>query len=206
MKAAGGPNAAEAVPEFLGKHAETVRFLQDPKLSPVSFATEKFFGVNAFRFVKEGKVTTLRYRIVPVAGEQHLSAEDLKAKSTTYLFDEFPKRLESGPIEFKLVAQIAEDGDVTDNATEIWPEERKLVELGTIKVEKPLSDEESLKEQKNIIFDPIPRVDGVEPSDDPLLDVRATIYLITGKQRRETKDEPSAVDVTAPTAAAKAAT
>ncbi|OAL56576.1 heme-dependent catalase [Pyrenochaeta sp. DS3sAY3a] len=185
LTAAGGPNAGEAVPEFLGRHPETLRFLQDPKPSPVSFATEKFFGVNAFRYVKEGVVTTLRYRIVPVAGEQHLDAEEVKAKSETYLFDEFPKRLESGPIEFKLLGQIAEEGDVTDNATEFWPEERKIVELGTIKIEKSLSDEESLKEQKRVIFDPIPRVDGIEPSDDPLLEVRASIYLISGKQRRE---------------------
>ncbi|KAF1841637.1 heme-dependent catalase [Cucurbitaria berberidis CBS 394.84] len=205
LKAAGGPNAAEAVPEFLGRHAETLRFLQDPKPSPVSFATEKFFGVNAFKFVKGSKVTTLRYRIVPVAGEQHLGAEEVQAKSETYLFDEFPTRLESGPIDFKLLAQIAEEGDVTNNATEIWPEERKIVELGTVKIEKTLSDEESLKQQKHIIFDPIPRVDGLEPSDDPLLDVRATVYLISGKQRRETKHAPSADD-SAPTEAAKAAT
>jgi catalase len=47
-----------------------------------------------------------------------------------------------------------------------------------------LAEEESLKEQKKIIFDPIPRVEGVEPSDDPLLEVRASVYLISGKQRR----------------------
>ena len=48
-----------------------------------------------------------------------------------------------------------------------------------------LAEEESLKEQKRVIFDPIPRVDGVEVSDDPLLDVRASVYLISGRQRRE---------------------
>lgn len=36
LQAAGGSNAAEAVPEFLGRHPETARFLQDPKPSPVS--------------------------------------------------------------------------------------------------------------------------------------------------------------------------
>ena len=100
--------------------------------------------------------------------------------------------MEPGPFEFKLLAQIAEDGDITDNATEIWPEERKIVELGSIRVEEILSDEESLKEQKHIIFDPIPRVEGVDASDDPLLDVRASVYLISGKQRREAKDDQAA--------------
>ena len=70
LKAATGPNAAEAVPEFLSRHPETVRFLQDPKPSPVSFATQRYFGVNAFKFVRDGSTTLLRYRIVPVAGEE----------------------------------------------------------------------------------------------------------------------------------------
>jgi catalase len=187
LKAATGENAGEAVPEFLGRHPETVRFLEDPKPSPVSFGTQHYFGVNAFKFVKKGKVTVFRYRIVPVLGEQYVSDEELKTKSETYLFDELPKRLGSGPIEFKLLAQIAEDGDVTDDATVMWPEERPIVELGLIKVEKTLNIEESLMEQKHIIFDPIPRVEGVEVTDDPLLDVRASVYLISGKQRREEK-------------------
>ncbi|KAF2476318.1 catalase protein-like protein [Lindgomyces ingoldianus] len=183
LTAAGSGNP-EAVPEFLGRHPETVRFLQDPKPSPVSFATETFFGVNAFKFVKDGKTTFLRYRVVPVAGLQTLSAEETAAQSPNYLFDELPKRVEAGQVEFKLVAQIAEEGDVTDNATVLWPEERKIVELGTVTIEKVVPDEESLKEQKHAIFDPIPRVEGIEESDDPLLEVRANVYLVSGRQRR----------------------
>lgn len=126
---------------------------------------------------------------MPVAGTQYVDEEELKGLSENYLFEEMPRRLEKGAVEFKLLAQVAEEGDVVDDATEIWPEEREIVELGTLKVEKILGDEESLKEQKNIIFDPIPRVEGVEASDDPLLDVRASVYLISGKQRREAKAE-----------------
>lgn len=140
--------------------------------------------MNAFKFVKDGKVITLRYRIVPVAGEKYLDTEALKTESPTYLFDELPQRLQSGSVEFTLLAQIADDGDVTDNATIIWPEEREFVELGTLTVEKSLSEEESQAQQKQIIFDPIPRVEGVEASDDPLLEVRANVYLISGQQRR----------------------
>jgi catalase len=69
-----------------------------------------------------------------------------------------------------------------DDATIHWPEERKLVELGTIVLTEPVV--ESDHEQKHIIFDPIPRVDGIEPSDDPLLELRAAIYLLSGRRRR----------------------
>jgi catalase len=89
-----------------------------------------------------------------------------------------------------LSAQIAEEGDPTDDATKHWPEERKQVELGTIKLDKYEEEKESLKEQQRIIFDPIPRVEGVEVSDDPLLDVRASLYLMSGRVRRAA--EPSA--------------
>ena len=39
-------------------------------------------------------------------------------------------------------------------------------------------------EQRHIIFDPIPRVDGIESSDDPLLEARAAVYLASGRRRR----------------------
>ncbi|KAF2109592.1 catalase-like domain-containing protein [Lophiotrema nucula] len=174
------------VPGFLAEHPETVAFLQDPKPSPVSFATEKFFGVNAFKYIAaDGTVTYIRNRVVPVAGVQVLSEEELASQSKTYLFDELSERLGSGsPIEFKLQAQIADEGDVTDDATVHWPEERKIVELGTVKVEKSLGEGESLKQQKRDIFDPIPRVEGVDVSGDPLLEDRANVYLVSGRERR----------------------
>jgi catalase len=39
-------------------------------------------------------------------------------------------------------------------------------------------------EQQRIIFDPIPRVDGIEASADPLFEPRANVYLMTGRRRR----------------------
>jgi len=39
-------------------------------------------------------------------------------------------------------------------------------------------------EQKQMIFDPIPRVDGIDASDDPLLELRAAVYLLSGRRRR----------------------
>jgi len=43
---------------------------------------------------------------------------------------------------------------------------------------------DSLAQQKHLIFDPIPRVDGIEASGDPLLELRAAIYLLSGRRRR----------------------
>lgn len=177
-----------SIGSFLEATPSAAAFVQAPKPSPASFATEKYFGVNAFTLVsKHGEKTSVRYRIVPEAGVQTLSEEEVKGKSETYLFDEIPERLLADSIRFKLLAQVAQVGDPTDDATKHWPEEREVVELGTVKLEQVLDQEESGKLEKYVIFDPIPRVEGVEASDDPLLDVRAAVYLISGKGRRAAK-------------------
>jgi catalase len=70
-----------------------------------------------------------------------------------------------------------------------WPEDRTLLELGTITLNGPVPDD--AHEQKQIIFDPIPRLDGIAPSDDPLLEVRAAVYLLSGRRRRAAPDPTS---------------
>jgi len=93
--------------------------------------------------------------------------------------------VKQGPILFKILVQVAAPSDVTDDATVHWPDDRKLVELGTLELTGVLED--TPVQQKHIIFDPIPRVDGIEPSADPLLELRAAIYLLSGRERRGAK-------------------
>lgn len=172
------------LPAFLEANPAAAAFVNDPKPSPSSFTTEKYFGINAFKLISSnGKETFIRYRIVPEVFSV-LSDADLASKSESYLFDELPERLSKGPATFKLLAQIAEEGDPTDDATKHWPEERQLAELGTIKLEEVEFEDRSKKEEQHIIYDPVPRVEGIEASDDPLLGMRAAIYLISGRERR----------------------
>jgi catalase len=106
-----------------------------------------------------------------------------KAKDVNFLFDDLTRRVSAGPISFRIVVQVANENDVVDNATIHWPEDRPLVDLGRLALTGKVPD--AGHEQKQIIFDPIPRVDGIEPSDDPLLELRAAIYLISGRRRRK---------------------
>jgi len=46
--------------------------------------------------------------------------------------DELPNRMAHGPVEFRLLAQVANDGDSVNDPTAVWPADRKLVSLGTI--------------------------------------------------------------------------
>jgi catalase len=63
-----------------------------------------------------------------------------------------------------------------------WPKDRPEAAFGIIELTQVMPNNDA--EQRHIIFDPIPRVDGIEPSGDPLLDPRAAIYLASGRRRR----------------------
>lgn len=176
----GSPNPFEA---FLGAHPAALAFVQTSKPAPSSFARESYFGVTAMKFSNEAWAARYgRYRILPIAGNEHLSAEEVAAKPANYLFDELQKRIEAGQIKFRVLAQLAEEEDQVNDATIHWPEDRELLEIGTLALTAPVANDAA--EQQHIIFDPIPRVDGIEPSDDPLLELRAAIYLLSGRRRR----------------------
>ena len=169
---------------FLGTHPAALAFVQAPKPSPASFAKESYFGVSALRFTNGKGVSRYgRYRIVPDAGIEHLDDATTKAKDANYLFDELGQRIAAGPISFQILVQMANEDDTVDDATIHWPEDRPLIRLGRIVLIALLPD--NLREQKKIIFDPIPRVDGIEPSADPLFELRAAVYLLSGRRRRQ---------------------
>jgi catalase len=172
---------------FLGSHPKALAFVQAPKPCPSSFARETYFGVTAMRFTnQEGTSRFGRYRITPDAGNDHLDDETTKTKSPNFLFDELTERIAAGPISFQLRVQVANAEDIVDDATVHWPEERPLLDLGKIVLTSLVPD--NAHEQKQIIFDPIPRLDGIAPSDDPLLELRAAVYLISGRRRRQTPE------------------
>jgi catalase len=173
---------------FLGTHPGALAFVQTPKPTPSSFAKESYFGVTAYRFTgKKGVSRYGRYRITPDAGIEHLDDATARSKDANFLFDELAQRIKAGPISFQILVQVANDNDVANDATIHWPEDRRLVQFGKLVLNAAVPD--NGHEQKKIIFDPIPRVDGIEPSDDPLLELRAAIYLLSGRRRRQAPEQ-----------------
>jgi catalase len=188
LQAAASSNPSQPSPtpieEFLARHPKALAFVQTAKPSPSSYAKENYFGVTAMRFTNQEGVSRFgRYRIIPDTGIEHLDEAALTSKGENYLFDELTERIANGPIGFQILVQVANETDTTDDATVHWPEERPLISLGRIDLTAPVPDD--AREQKKIIFDPIPRVDGIDPSDDPLLELRAAIYLLSGRRRRQ---------------------
>jgi catalase len=186
--AASGPDVPSPKPVeiFLGSHPGALAFVQTPKPFPSSLARQTYFAVTAYAFTNAAGQTRFgRYRIIPEMGNDFLSGDQAAKLPPNYHFDEIAERLGKGPVRFRILVQIAAPGDVTGDATVHWPESRELVDFGTLELNTVMP--ESLAEQKQIIFDPIPRVDGIEPSADPLLELRAAVYLLSGRRRRAAK-------------------
>jgi catalase len=174
------PNAIE---QFLGTHPDALTFVQTPKPIPTSFAKESFFAVSAFKFTNAQGVSRYgRYRLLAVAGNEYLDEAAAATKTPNFLFDEIEERVANGPVKFRIVVQLAKDGDTVDDATIRWPEDRPHVTFGEITLTGVVPN--NAREQQQIIFDPIPRVEGIEASADPLFEPRANIYLMAGRRRR----------------------
>ncbi len=182
---ASGPDVPHPNPieQFLGSHPKALAFVQMPKPIPTSFARESYFSVTAHKFIDaKGSSRHVRYRILPDAGNEYLDAAGAAARGPNSLMEELAQRLAIGPIKMKIAVQIANDGDIVDDATEHWPAERPQALLGTVTLTGLVPKDDA--EGSRIIFDPIPRVEGIEPSADPLLEPRADAYLMSGRRRR----------------------
>ena len=187
--AASGPDVPSPKPveQFLGSHPAALAFVQTPKPFPTSFARETYFGVTAFAFTNaSGQKRYGRYHIEPEEGNDYFSAEQVAGIAPNYHFDEILERVAKRPIRFQIRVHLANDGDQTDDATIHWPADREVFDLGTLGLTSAVAD--NAAQQKQIIFDPIPRVEGIEPSADPLLELRAAIYLLSGRRRRQAPD------------------
>jgi catalase len=165
------PNAIE---QFFGAHPAALRFVQIPKPIPTSFAKESFFAVSAFKFTNMDGISRYgRYRVLPAAGNEYLDEAGAAGRSPNFLFDEIKERIAKEPVRFRLAVQLAGEGDTIDDATVRWPEERSQRAFGEISLQEIAPNNAS--EQQHIIFDPIPRVDGIEASADPLFEPRANV-------------------------------
>jgi catalase len=173
------PNSLD---KFLATHPAAVKFLTGQKPPSVSFATLVYYGVNAFAFINDkGDKTHVRYRLVPAAGEQYLDDAAAKAKGPNYLSDEIRARVGTGPVKFDWFAQIAAAGDKIDDPSVAWPDDRRLVKLGTITVERVADDQRDM--DKKLLFLPSNVPEGIEVAD-PMVDFRTAAYAVSFSERQ----------------------
>ena len=122
----------------------------------------------------------MRYLIRP-EHVVHLDPADAANRAPNFLVDELPQRLKQGPVAFHLAVQLAAPSNSTKNPTQPWPDERKVVDLGILSIDKAV--ENSAEAEKSLLCLPGQLTDGIGPSDDPLINVRDSAYAVSFSRR-----------------------
>src|SRR3977135_3903064 len=168
--------------QFFASHPNALKAIGSLPI-PDSFADEEYHGIDAFIFVnKGGQRQAVRYLVVPEK-LVHITPEEAAKQPPNYLFDELAKRIAQKPLVFHLKAQLAEPGDQTKDASQPWPDDRKIVDLGVLTLTKVLPN--SLEAEKKLLVLPTDPTAGIELSHHPLPSVRSAAYGVSFGRRSQ---------------------
>jgi catalase len=176
----------EMLGAYLAHHPEALPAVQAVIDSepPASFAAIAYHSPHAFKLVDaDGEGTWVRYRWRPEAGERRLPDDEARARGRDYLSAELAERLREAPAAFELLFQLAAEGDPLDDPTAVWPDDRELLVAGRLEITGIVDDPEANGHIE--VFDPLRIVDGIEVSDDPVLQARPLAYSVSAYARRE---------------------
>jgi catalase len=183
----------EELGAFLADHPEAQTAVQwtlnaEP---PASFATQIYHSPHTFRLLDAHRDPTLvRYRWRPEAGEATIPDDEAKARGRDYLRAELAARLAGDPVRFDLKLQIPVEEDPIDDPTAAWPDDRERVNAGRLEITELMDDPE--RGDHIEVFDPTRTGDGIELSEDPILQARPRAYSVSAYRRLGVEvDDPS---------------
>jgi catalase len=181
------PAMAWKLPLFLARHPSVIPRLPPnlPALRPPpSYATSRYYAIHAYRLVDaDGGSRFVRYTLVPEIDEPRLGLREARARGRDYLQEEIGDRVKAGSVRFTLELQIAGPGDDVDDPASQWPDDRQRVAAGTLEITALETDRE--KDGDVLVFDPTRVTDGIELSNDPVLNFRPPSYSESVKRRTD---------------------
>jgi catalase len=150
--------------------------------APKSLAETAYNAIHAFWFENAaGQRRAGRYHWVPEAGESGQPVAELQALPNDALFTELETRLAQGPVRFALYLSLAEEGDDLTDPSTAWPQTRERVLLGQLALQRRTSLEEI--GDPIMLHDPTRTTDGIDVTDDPVLNVRRGAYEVSAVNR-----------------------
>ena len=179
-----GQPVPEALPRFLSSHPAARAFLERLRQKPVpaSYGQVSYHAEHAFLFTAaDGRRRFGRYHWRPEAGEASLAPDEASTRSPHFLREELERRLQDGPVVFRLLVQWAAESDPTDDVTALWPADRPFVELGRLEV-TGISPTGAAAERR-LVFDPTNLADGITLSADPMPLARSAAYSLSYDHR-----------------------
>jgi catalase len=186
-----GKRDPAAMAAFLAAHPESAAAMALTKQHPPTrgFADSTFSSLITFFFVNDaGARTPVRWSFVP-----QQQALPPRSGGNNILFDALIRQIRSGPLQWRLILTVGAPGDPTTDATLPWPSDRHTVDAGLLTLTDIETDDAG--NARDINFDPLVLPDGIEPSDDPLLSARSTIYAASHRARTGEPKLPPAVQV-----------
>ena len=182
----------ESMQKFATAHPEIAPFGAWAGSAPwtASYAEERYNSLNSFVFTNdEGQDQTVRWSFVPAAKPESLSAAELKQRGANFLYADITQRVQSAPQRWAMVVTVAKPGDPTADPSKAWPDDRRVVEVGTLVVKaiEPEPDGPC----RDLNFDPTVLPSGMRVSDDPFPAARSAAYSVSFNRRTaEEKDYP----------------
>ena len=144
------------------------------KLKPFrTFDSLHYYSIHAY-FLKNDNLErqAVRFEWQPIPQNDYSTASHS-------MENELIHKVEQGhPVRFRLLMQLAEKGDATDDPTIAWPDDRKKIEAGILTLNSLRTDNAEF-----FVFDPTVTIEGIECSDDPVLHFRSAAYDESAKRR-----------------------
>lgn len=180
VRATGNPDPAKLA-AFFATHPRAKAFRQWVQTTEpsASFATQRYNSLNTFVLIDaDGQRQPVRWHMAPTA---QADAHAKHPVAPDYLATDLRKRLAHGPLRWHLVITLANADDAIDNAAIPWRGPHRHINAGTLVIVD--SQPQATGPCRAINFNPLILPDGIEPSDDPLLDLRAQAYAVSHRRR-----------------------
>jgi catalase len=181
---------------FLASHPRTADYLQRALsiAPPRHWLSVAYHAGHAVLLVDDrGTARAGRFRLLPApaagapgserdGGEARLTPDEVAARGPDYLHEELAAHVTAGTAALRLVVQLAAPGDPTDDVQQVWPDERLVLELGTLAITAVRDPTAGRRDDPP--FDVARLGDGLAPAGDPLVAVRSQVYARSSARRR----------------------
>lgn len=175
---ASGKKDPEAMKTFIRANPEFAAFAAWARTAPwtTSYAEEPYHGLNSFIFTDaKGGERAVRWSLLPTAKGVPVSQAELDKRGPDFLEQEITERVQTaGPQRWTMVTTVADPGDPTADPSKAWPESRRMVQVGTLVVQR--IEPERNGSCRDINFDPTVLPRGIRVSDDPFPAARSSVY------------------------------
>jgi catalase len=164
---------------FLTHHPETQALRDWLASHPPSsaFYDASYYSINAFRFTNaQGNMHYVRWSVVPEVPYTPSTTRVDIAHDPDFLAHSLRKRLQSGPVSWRLILTSAAPGDSVNDATLAWPDDDKRLHIDAGRIVITNAETQIDGACRDINFDPLVLPAGMAPSDDPLLAARSAAY------------------------------